>query len=93
MQSQTYLQELRRPKILIRAARMGLETRYGQTLVRRLIGGKRAEDFATLAAREQALESDRRAGAAAYRVEDHVRALTELILEAMQRPESDGHPG
>ncbi|MER2508511.1 DUF6477 family protein [Amaricoccus sp.] len=83
------LNTLRRPKILIRAARAGVvEYRRDRDLKRLLRGAKTAPDAAigTLLAEEDRLETTRAAGEATYDLRRHVAVLTALIAEARLAP-------
>ncbi|WP_392664019.1 DUF6477 family protein [Amaricoccus sp. B4] len=77
---------LRRPKILIRAARAGVSDyrrdRDLKRLFRNLRGTAPHQVMVTLIAEESRLESCRAAGDATYSVQRHVGVLTALIAEA-----------
>lgn len=77
---------LRRPKILVRAARSGvLEYRRERDLKRILRGirpGARGAALEPLMAEENRLETNRAAGEATYSIQRHVAVLTALIAEA-----------
>ena len=81
---------LRRPRLLIRAARFGLSEYRRTPALRRLFAaaGARtsAQIVATLLEREADLDSRRRAGDAAYSVARHVEVLIALMAEARLLP-------
>ena len=66
--------DMRRPKSLIRAARLGLQSRCE--------ANTRAPSIEGMLTREKYLEDERRSGAAGYRAQDHVRLLTAILVEA-----------
>jgi hypothetical protein len=80
------LNAVRRPKILIRAARAGLaEYRRDRDLKRILKGQRPARDrnvLVPLLAEEERIETQRQEGDATYSVQRHVMVLTALIAEA-----------
>lgn len=84
----TFLADLRRPALLIRAARFGLIDYRRDRDLRRLI----AQELPPLAAMtrlievEQELESIRRKGDASYSVNRHVDVLIALLGEARLLP-------
>lgn len=85
-----FLGKLRRPKILIRAARLGA-CKYKRdrdlkrlTHAARLPNHRRAVE--NLLSQENELEQTRKAGDAAYSVSRHVDVLTALIAEATLLP-------
>ncbi|APX90906.1 hypothetical protein BV394_01800 [Brevirhabdus pacifica] len=85
----TRLDALRRPRLLIRAARHALRDYDRGKLLRRLLATDRppAPDRALdrLMDQEDALESARREGDAAYSVSRHIEVLVALIGEARLR--------
>jgi hypothetical protein len=85
---QTLIANLRRPKLLIRAARFGLADYRRDRDLRRLIGQITSPDLAVerLMSAEERLEEDRRAGAAAYSVTRHIEILIALISETRLLP-------
>ncbi len=90
---QTRLKALRRPALLIRAARHGApEYRRAQHLPRLLGYGALPSPGAALAALmdiEEALETRRRAGDAAWSAARHVETLIALMVEArLARPDT-----
>ena len=87
MQIDTLLAHMRRPKILVRAARLGLAQMEPDVDFRRVLGSLRGGSTAALVRREEELENDRRTGEASYSVHDHIRVLTALLFEA-RRPQS-----
>lgn len=82
----SFLASIRRPGLLIRAARFGLVDYRRDRDLRRLLGtstppsSERA--FHALAAAEQDLEATRRLGDARYSVSRHVEVLIALLGEA-----------
>jgi hypothetical protein len=81
---------LRRPRLLIRAARFGLCDYRRTPGLRRMFAaaGARtpAQIVATLIVREAELDQRRRAGDTAYCVARHVEVLIALMAEARQLP-------
>lgn len=75
------LTELRRPKILIRAARAGLAEYRPERDLKRLVRGER-DPLQPLLVEESRLEATRAAGAGAYNIHRHVAVLTALLAEA-----------
>ncbi len=80
------LNAIRRPRILIRAARAGLTEYRRERDLRRLLrnakdraGGKTLD---SLLAEESRLETNRTTGEATYSIQRHVAILTALIAEA-----------
>jgi acetylornithine/succinyldiaminopimelate/putrescine aminotransferase len=84
------LSNIRRPKILIRAARAGVSDYHRNRDLRRLLRlTKAARDVGalhTLLAEEERLEGKRTAGEATYSIQRHVAILTALIAEARKVP-------
>lgn len=80
----TVLETLRRPRLLMRAARFGLaEYRRERDLSRYLDGPASAEDtVSSLMSVEARLEATRIAGDAAYSVARHIEVLIALLAEA-----------
>ena len=82
---QTYLTSLRRPRLLVRAARLGLPDYNRNRSMRRLLPGEAApmpgQAFEKLAEHEAALDQIRREGAAAYSAVRHVELLVALMDE------------
>ena len=80
------LAAIRRPKILIRAARAGVTDYHRDRDLKRLLRINKAartdRALATLIAEENRLESKRTAGEANYSIQRHVAILTALIAEA-----------
>lgn len=85
------LASLRRPKILIRAARAGLADYRPERDLRRLVRGAGPQAaIAPLLAEERRLEATRTGGAGAYNIQRHVAVLTALLAEARRMTEA--HP-
>ncbi len=84
------LTELRRPKILIRAARAGVpdyrRDRDLKRLVRDTQGATPKNPILPLLAEEHRLESNRTNGGATYNIQRHVAVLTAIIAEARLLP-------
>jgi hypothetical protein len=84
------LSSLRRPKILIRAARAGvIDYRRERDLKRLLKGastGAAPQAIASLLAEEHRLEHNRTTGEATYSIQRHVSVLTAIIAEARLLP-------
>jgi len=77
---------LRRPNLMIRAAKIGVETYRRERDLKRLLGHSKVANvqygFETLLTMEQDLEATRCAGDATYSITRHVEILTALIAEA-----------
>lgn len=86
------LNALRRPKILIRAARAGVvdyrRDRDLKRLFRAAKGAAPQPAIGTLLAEENRLEATRTAGEATYSIQRHVAVLTAIIAEARLLPET-----
>ena len=86
------LDALRRPKILIRAARAGVaDYRRDRDLKRLLRLSKSAapqQAIGSLLAEEMRLEATRAAGEATYSIQRHVAVLTAILAEARLLPMS-----
>jgi Family of unknown function (DUF6477) len=84
------LAAIRRPKILIRAARAGVTDYHRDRDLKRLLRLNKAARaniaLDTLLAEESRMEVKRQAGEATYSIQRHVAILTALIAEARQRP-------
>lgn len=83
---QTVLASLRRPRLLVRAARLGVaeysRARDLRRLMRRPHLPPPAQALRSLIAEEEALEETRRAGDAAYSLTRHIEILIAMIAEA-----------
>jgi hypothetical protein len=83
---QGFLASIRRPCLLIRAARFGVLDYRRDRDLRRVLGLTRlpapAQALPVLAAAEEQAETTRRAGDAAYSVTRHVELLIALMGEA-----------
>jgi hypothetical protein len=88
----TFVAELRRPRLLVRAARHGLQDYRRDRDLRRLIraaAGVRPEvALEQLFVTEEALEATRRAGDATYSIAHHIEVLIAMMAEAqlLRRP-------
>jgi Family of unknown function (DUF6477) len=86
----TVLAALRRPKILIRAARAGVvdyrRERDLKRLLRQSRGAAPTQAIGTLLAEENRLEANRAAGEATYSIQRHVAVLTAILAEARLTP-------
>ncbi len=84
------LTALRRPKILIRAARAGVVDYRRERDLRRLLRTARVQatrpTLDSLIAEENRLETNRTSGEATYSIQRHVAVLTALIAEARLLP-------
>ena len=82
------LANLRRPQLLIRAARFGLNDYRRERDLRRLIGHISTPDHAVarLMSEEERLEETRRLGDAGYSVTRHIEILIALICETRLLP-------
>jgi Family of unknown function (DUF6477) len=78
------LENLRRPRLLMRAARFGLGDYRRERDLRRLVGtGASHEDtVSSLMTVEENLEATRVAGDAAYSIARHIEVLIALLAEA-----------
>jgi hypothetical protein len=80
------LRALHRPKLLIRAARLGLEDYVRERDLRRIVRSSRlpAGDAAlrSLMDEEARLEDSRRTGGAGYSIGRHVEVLVAMLAEA-----------
>jgi hypothetical protein len=90
------LHALRRPRILIRAARAGvIDYRRDRDLKRLLRNAKPAAPHQTigrLLAEETRLEAIRTAGEAGYSIQRHIAVLTAIIAEARSLPLAPARP-
>jgi hypothetical protein len=86
----TVLNALRRPKILIRAARCGIVDYRRERDLKRLLRQTRstvpAQAIGSLLAEESRLEATRAAGEATYSIQRHVAVLTAILAEARLLP-------
>lgn len=89
----TVLSRLRRPKLLIRAARFGLAEYDRERDLRRVMRASTppapARAVPQLLEEEARLEQIRKAGGAAYSPARHVEVLIALMAEARLLPRSD----
>lgn len=80
------LTDLRRPKILIRAARAGVSDYRRERDLKRLVqdakGVAPRDAMAPLLAEEHRLEATRTTGGATYNIQRHVAVLTAILAEA-----------
>jgi hypothetical protein len=86
----TILANLRRPRLLMRAARFGLEDYSRDRDLRRLVRCQHTPDqtVPTLLDEEERLEQTRLRGDASYSVARHVDVLVALLAEARLLPRS-----
>jgi len=86
----TILAALRRPKILIRAARAGVadyrRDRDLKRLLRRSGGAASSQAITSLLDQETQLEATRTSGEATYNLQLHVAVLTAILAEARLLP-------
>jgi hypothetical protein len=82
------LETIRRPRLLMQAARIGRNTYRRNRDLRRLIGGVAPTDqaIALLISAEEAQEQSRCTHAADYSPARHIELLAALIAEACQLP-------
>ena len=84
------LAAIRRPKILIRAARAGVTDYQRDRDLKRLLRLNKAARASialdTLLAEENRMEGKRQSGEATYSIQRHVAILTALIAEARRAP-------
>lgn len=85
------LSDLRRPRILIRAARCGLTDYRRDRDLRRLLDSATAPDRALprLFCEEERIEETRRNGDAGYSVSRHIELLVAMMAEASLLPRGD----
>lgn len=78
------LAALRRPRLLMHAARFGLGDYRRDRDLRRLVrsGGSPEETVPSLLSAEEELEATRQAGDASYSVTRHIEVLIALLAEA-----------
>lgn len=78
------LAALRRPRLLMHAARFGLGDYRRERDLRRLLrcGGSPEETVPSLLSAEEALEATRKSGDASYSVARHIEVLIALLAEA-----------
>ena len=84
------LANIHRPRLLIRAARFGIEDYSRERDLKRLTGAATmpipARAINNLIAEEARMEDTRKSGDAAYRVSKHVEVLIALMAEARLLP-------
>lgn len=89
------LTELRRPKILIRAARAGVTEYRRERDLKRLVrdpkGSASRDPMLPLLAEEHRLELNRTNGGATYNIQRHVAVLTAILAEARLLPAPTMH--
>jgi len=85
------LSDLRRPRLLVRAARFGLGDYRRDRDLKRLIDGSTAphRTLPRLLDEEQRIEQIRRSGDASYSVGRHIELLIALMAEARLLPRGD----
>jgi len=88
----TLLANLRRPRLLIRAARCGLGDYRRERDLRRLIDGVAPPErsLTRLICEEERIEAIRRSGDASYSVAHHIEVLIALMGEVRLLPRLDG---
>lgn len=86
------LNALRRPKLLIRAARCGVADYRRERDLKRILRQSRAsapvQALGSLLAEETRLEANREAGEATYSIQRHVAVLTAILAEARLLPQA-----
>ena len=82
------LKDLRRPRILVSAARKGMALYRRDRDLRRILSGeaRAAETGGRLLAAESRMEAERTAGNAGYSIGAHIAVLTALMAEASLSP-------
>ncbi|MEM6408062.1 MAG: DUF6477 family protein [Pseudomonadota bacterium] len=89
-----FLATLRRPRLLVRAARHGISDYNRKRDLTRLTGQNPSKSTRAivegLIAQEEQLEETRRSGDAAYRPSKHIELLVALIAECRLLPRSLG---
>ncbi len=87
---QTLMTNLRRPRLLVRAARHGLSDYDRKRDLSRMTGqspsGNSKSIVENLIAQEEQLESVRKSGDASYRVAQHIELLVALMAECRLLP-------
>ena len=83
-QSSAEIVNIRRPKILIEAARICARGYRRETMLPGLLGASPSRVVAVLQQREEGLESDRRARLSSYSAQAHVEVLSALLAESGQ---------
>lgn len=73
---------IRRPKILMQAARMCAKGYKRETMLPHLLGASTARVVERLREREETLEIERHAGTGTYSAQAHVEVLSALIAES-----------
>lgn len=83
---QTIMSSLSRPRLLVRAARLGLQDYNRDRCLRRLMPGETpprpGQAFHALVEREREINETRREGAATYSAARHIELLIALIDES-----------
>ena len=86
------ISSLRRPRLLVRAARYSVGEYRRQKSLRRLFPGEKLNDQSQILPRlletEAALEVERKSGAAAYSPARHIELLAALMVEARATDEN-----
>lgn len=86
----TVLKAMRRPSLLIRAARFGLADYRRERDLARLVNSTRApsprEALGRLLQQEEDLEASRQAGGAGYSIARHIEVLIAMMAEARLVP-------
>lgn len=82
------LEAIRRPRLLMQAARLGMGAYHRNRDLRRLIGtdSNTEQAIARLISEEGKIEETRRAGGATYSPARHIEVLAALIAEAYRLP-------
>jgi len=90
----TLLADLRRPRLLIRAARCGLGDYRRERDLRRLIDGIAPPErsLSRLVCEEERIEAIRRSGDASYPVARHIEVLIAMMGEVRLLPRVDAVP-
>lgn len=87
---QTFLEQVKRPRLLVRAAKLGLaqynRSRDLKRLVREPVLPAPERALAKLISEEAALEESRRSGGATYSLARHIDLLIAMMAEARLLP-------
>lgn len=83
-------QKILRPKILMQAAKIGLQTYRRETDLKKILGSRGTSDqnqiISQLSDREIELEEARKNGNAAYDMNKHIQIMTALLQELYLLP-------
>ncbi|MAM60534.1 DUF6477 family protein [Maritimibacter sp. UBA3975] len=90
----TELTRLRRPKLLLRAARHGLESFDRTRDLKRILGRapRTTSEIDALLDRESGLDAARRTGDVSYAPHHHVAVMTAVLAEMCPEADADRQP-